>query len=172
LIASLGLPTAKGRLIVNDDLTVPGVEHAWALGDAAAVPDLSQPPTGDGDRPLTAPTAQHAQRQGRAVARNVAASFGVGRARPYRHRDLGLVADLGGVAAVARPFGLPLTGPAAKVVTKGYHLFALPSAANRLRVGADWATNLVSRPIAAQLGLVPPDAAQLGREQAGSPAVG
>ncbi|MGH3266737.1 MAG: FAD-dependent oxidoreductase [Trebonia sp.] len=38
LIASLGLPTSKGRLVVNDDLTVPGARHVWALGDAAAVP--------------------------------------------------------------------------------------------------------------------------------------
>src|SRR3954447_16907835 len=88
------------------------------------------------------------------------------------HRDLGLVADLGGVAAVARPLGVPLTGPAAKLVAKAYHLYALLSAANRIRVGADWLTNLVSRPIAAQLGLVEPAAAQLAREQTGAGAIG
>jgi NADH:ubiquinone reductase (H+-translocating) len=98
------------------------------------------------------------------IGRNIAASLGHGSTRPYRHRDLGLVADLGGVRAVARPLGIPLTGPVAKVVTKGYHLFALPAAANRLRVAADWAVNLVSRPTAAQLGLVDPAAARLGGE--------
>ena len=60
--------------------------------------------------------------------------------------------------------------PEAKVVTKGYHLYALPAAANRVRVAADWTINLVSRPIAAQLGLVDPASARLGREQAGSQA--
>jgi NADH dehydrogenase len=81
-----------------------------------------------------------------------------------------LVADLGGAAAVARPLGLPLTGLTAKVTTKGYHLYALPAAANRLRVATDWAVNLVSRPIAAQLGLVDPTAARLTGEQ-GAPSV-
>ena len=78
---------------------------------------------------------------------------------------------LGGVSAVARPLGLPLTGPVAKAVTKGYHLYALPSGANRIRVANDWITNLVSRPIAAQLGLVDPQAAQLTRERGSSGAV-
>jgi NADH dehydrogenase len=41
-----------------------------------------------------------------------------------------------------------------------------------VRVAADWLTNLVSRPIAAQLGLVDRRAAQLEREQAGSGAAG
>lgn len=100
------------------------------------------------------PTAQHARRQGVVLGRNVAASLGCGRERRYRHRDLGLVADLGGRAAVARPLGIPLTGVTAKVVTKAYHLYALPAAANRLRVGADWVVNLASQPIAAQLGTV------------------
>lgn len=46
-------------------------------------------------------------------------------------------------------------------MTKGYHLYALPSVGNRLRVAADWAVNAVSRPTPAQLGLVPADAARL-----------
>jgi NADH dehydrogenase len=58
------------------------------------------------------------------------------------------------------------------VVTNAHHLYALPSAGNRLRVAADWLTNLVSQPIAAQLGLVDRKAAQLEREQRGSGTVG
>ena len=104
------------------------------------------------------------QRQGTVIARNVAASLGVGTPTTYRHRDLGLVADLGGTKAVARPFGLPLTGLPAKVVTKGYHLGAIPYRANKLRVAADWLVNLVSRPTATQLGLVQESAAQLRSE--------
>src|SRR5689334_21631159 len=165
LVRLLNLPVHRGRLVVDDHLQLR--DGVWAAGDSAAARD----PFGaaDADYP---PTAQHAQRQGVVIGRNIAASLGHGRPRTYRHRDLGLVADLGGVAAVARPLGVPLTGPAAKVVTKAYHLYALPSTANRLRVGADWLTNLVSRPIAAQLGLVEPEAAQLEREQAGAGGVG
>jgi NADH dehydrogenase len=161
LVRRLGLPVNRGRLVVDEQVQLR--DGVWAAGDTAAARDPFSET--DADYP---PTAQHAQRQGVTIGRNIAASLGYGRPRRYRHRDLGLVADLGGVAAVARPLGVPLTGPAAKVVTKGYHLYALPAAANRLRVAADWMTNLVSRPIAAQLGLVDPAAAQLGREQAGS----
>jgi NADH:ubiquinone reductase (H+-translocating) len=161
LVGRLGLAVTRGRLVVDEYLRLR--EGVWAAGDSAAARDPFSA-TGS-DYP---PTAQHAQRQGLVIGRNMAASLGVGRARRYRHRDLGLVADLGGVAAVARPMGLPLTGLPAKVVTKAYHLYALPAAGNRLRVAADWALNLVSRPIAAQLGLVGPTAARLAAEHEGA----
>jgi NADH dehydrogenase len=147
LVQRLGLPIRRGRLVVDDQLRLG--DGVWAAGDTAAAPDPYDEAGHD-----YSPTAQNAQRQGVVIGRNIAASLGHGEPRPYRHRDLGLVADLGRTAAVARPLGLPLTGLPAKVVTKGYHLLALPAAANRLRVGADWALNAVSRPIVAQLGLV------------------
>jgi NADH dehydrogenase len=154
LVQRLDLPTARGRLVVDDELKLR--DDVWAAGDAAAA---RNPYDRKGeDYP---PTAQHAQRQGVVVAHNVAASLGHGQARRYRHHDLGLVADLGGGAAVARPLGLALTGAVAKVVTKGYHLYAVPATANRLRILADWAINAVSRPVPVQLGLVPPTAARL-----------
>jgi NADH dehydrogenase len=104
LIETLGLPTERGRLVVGADLRVPGAPDVFAFGDAAAVPDLTRPGK------LTGQTAQHAQRQGKTAARNVAASLGYGKAVPYRHRDLGFAVDLGGFDAVASPFGVPLGG--------------------------------------------------------------
>jgi NADH dehydrogenase len=157
LVEQLGLPVNRGRLVVDDQLRLR--EGVWAAGDTAAARD----PFGTAGRDYP-PTAQNAQRQGIVIGRNIAASLGRGSARSYRHRDLGLVADLGGTAAVAKPFGIPLTGIPAKIVTKGYHLYALPGAANRLRVAVDWTVNLISRPIAAQVGLVDPAAARLKAE--------
>ena len=89
-------------------------------------------------------TAQHAVRQGRQVAVNVAASLGTGTAKPYRHHDEGFLVDLGGAAAAANPLNIPLSGPAANAVTRGYHLSSM--AGNRLRVLSDWALNTVTRP--------------------------
>jgi NADH dehydrogenase len=157
VVARLGLPVRGGRLVVDEYLKLR--EHVWAAGDSAAAADPYD--RGETDYP---PTAQHAQRQGTVIARNVAASLGVGTPARYRHRDLGLVADLGGAGAVARPLGLPLTGLPAKAVAKGYHLAAIPSRANKLRVAADWLVNLVSRPAATQLGLVQEPAALLRSE--------
>src|SRR4051812_6424840 len=160
LVEALGLPVNRGRLVVDDQLRLR--EGVWAAGDSAAARD----PFSHAGRDYP-PTAQNAQRQGVVIARNIAADLGYGSPRPYRHRDLGLVADLGRTAAVARPLGLSLTGLPAKVVTKAYHLYALPAAGNRLRVAADWAVNVVSRPIAAQLGLVDPAAGVLGAAEIG-----
>jgi NADH dehydrogenase len=166
LITGLGLPTRRGRLVTATDLSVPGADGVWAAGDAAAVPDLAADGTADGQRPDTQPTAQHAQRQGVALGRNIAAALGHGTARPYRHHDLGLVADLGGFDAVARPLGIPLTGPVAKLVTRGYHLYALPAMSNRIRVASDWLYQSALPPDETQLSVVREEDARLATAQA------
>ncbi len=139
LMGTLGLPTTKGRLQVDADLRVPGHPEVYALGDAASVPDLTKSTDSDGDRPTCPPTAQHAMRQGPVVAGNVIADVRSQARSDYRHHDLGLVVDLGGSTAAARPLGVPLTGLPAKFVTCGYHVFAIPTMRRRVRVLVDWA---------------------------------
>ncbi|MFG3496913.1 NAD(P)/FAD-dependent oxidoreductase [Streptomyces sp. NPDC047928] len=146
LVSELGLPVERGRLLVSPELGVPGRPEVFACGDAAAVPDLSRP----GE--FTAMTAQHASRQGRTAARNVAASLGHGEPALYHHGDLGFAVDLGGVKAAANPLGVPLSGPVAGAVTRGYHLAAMPG--NRVRVAADWLLDAALPRQAVQLGLV------------------
>lgn len=146
LVESLGLETEQGRLVVDEHLSVPPYPRVFACGDAAAVTDPSHP-----DR-LTPMTAQHAVRQGKLAARNVAASLGIGTFASYRHRDLGFVVDLGAGKAAANPLHIPLSGLPAKVATRGYHLAAMP--ANRLRVAADWALEAATTRPRVQLGLV------------------
>ncbi|GHG30406.1 MULTISPECIES: NAD(P)/FAD-dependent oxidoreductase [Amycolatopsis] len=146
LVAGLGLETAKGRLVVTEQLNVPGRDDVFACGDAAAVPDLTRPGQ------YTAMTAQHAERQGRLAGRNVAASLGYGRRGTYRHHDLGFVVDLGAGAAAANPLHIPLSGRPAKAVTRGYHLMAMPG--NRVRTAADWVLEALTGRQTVQLGLV------------------
>ncbi|MFF9761825.1 MULTISPECIES: NAD(P)/FAD-dependent oxidoreductase [Streptomyces] len=146
LVESLGLPMERGRLLVDPHLRVPGRPEVFACGDAAAVPDLEKPGS------YTPMTAQHAWRQGKVCAHNVAASFGDGERRAYRHKDMGFVVDLGGVKAAANPLGVNLSGIAAGAVTRGYHLAAMPG--NRVRVAADWLLDAVLPRQAVQLGLV------------------
>lgn len=146
LVDSIGLTTEKGRLVVDEFLAVPGHPEIFACGDVAAVPDLTRPGQ------LTAMTAQHATRQGKLAARNVAASFGHGSRRPYKHHDLGFVVDLGGTQAAANPLRVPLAGLPAKAVTRGYHLLAMPG--NRVRTAAEWALDAVLPRETSELGLV------------------
>jgi len=133
LMASTGLATTKGRLDVDSELRVTGRDDRYALGDAAAVPDLSAAPDDHGIFPMCPPTAKHAMRQGRAVARNVIADVRGERRHACRHRDLGLVVDLGGTDSVPRPPGLAIRGRSAKLVTRVYHLYSLPTGRRRIR---------------------------------------
>ena len=152
LVHRLDRPLERGRLVVDRYLNVPGHPEVFACGDAAAVPDpnADQGP----DEPFRAApmTAQHAWRQGRTAARNVAASLGHGTAAPYQHRDWGFTVDLGGVQGVANPFGVTVSGPLAGAITRGYHLAAMPG--NRVRVAADWLLDAMLPRQGVQLGLV------------------
>jgi NADH dehydrogenase len=153
LVESLGVRTERGRVVVDEYMRVPGHPEVFACGDAAAVPDVTRPGQ------ATAMTAQHAQRQGALVGRNIAASLGHGTSRRYKHHDLGFVVELGGKAAAANPLHVPLSGLPAKVVTRGYHLTAMPG--NRVRVAADWALDAVFPRQTVQLGLVRANAVPL-----------
>ncbi|KUI45628.1 NADH dehydrogenase [Mycobacterium sp. GA-1199] len=136
LIEKLGLPTERGRLKVTTELEVPDHPGVFAAGDAAAVPDVTQPGK------ITPPTAQHATRQGKVLARNVAASLGVGKPKRYKHRNMGLVVDLGPRYAVANPLNIQLSGFPAKVVTRAYHVYAIPRFVNRWAVTLAYLTDL------------------------------
>ncbi|MYS90861.1 MULTISPECIES: NAD(P)/FAD-dependent oxidoreductase [Streptomyces] len=139
LIATLGAETVKGRLAVAPEMNLPGNDGVFALGDSAAVPDLAK-----GDGAMCPPTAQHALRQGRHVADNVIASLRGGPMRPYVHKDLGLVVDLGGTDAVSKPLGIELRGLPAQAVARGYHWSALRTNVAKTRVMTNWLLNAVA----------------------------
>ena len=97
------------HVVLSDDSRIDTHTVAWVTG-------VTQPGK------ITPPTAQHAIRQGKVLGRNVAASLGYGRPKNYRHRNMGLVVDLGPRYAVANPLNIHLSGYAAKFVTRMYHL--------------------------------------------------
>jgi len=163
VVGRLGLPLdGSGRIAVGRDLAVTGVDGVWAIGDAAAVPD----PAKRYKQP-TPPTAQHAIRQGRRVARNVAATLGRGRRKPFRYRTLGVFVDLGRREAVAQTLGLKWRGLPAWWLARTYHLAMMPSAGRKLRLLADWNVGLLFGRDTAELGQLghPPG---LGDELVGS----
>jgi len=149
LVGRLDAGTSRGRLVVRPDLSVPDRPEVFALGDAAAVPDLAA-----GGGAVCPPTAQHATRQAPVAAENVVASLAGRPTRDYRHRDLGLVVDLGGAEAVAKPFGIDLAGAPAAVVTRGYHLWALGAPAAMARVATNWAVRTVQGENTVRLGFL------------------
>jgi len=143
LVERLGLPVdARGRVRVKDTLEVEGMERVWALGDCAAVPNAAH----DGE--LDPPTCQHALRQARRLAKNLR-----GEAKPYRYRTRGQMATLGRRHGIAVLGGVRVRGLAGWLVARGYHLMALPFAARRARVLADWCHAALFRRDVAALGM-------------------
>ncbi|MEU4264584.1 NAD(P)/FAD-dependent oxidoreductase [Streptomyces argenteolus] len=139
LVATLDAETVRGRLAVTPEMQVPGVNGVFALGDSAAVPDLTK-----GDGAICPPTAQHAMRQGRVLADNLIASLRGRPRQPYVHRDLGLVVDLGGRDAVSKPLGIELKGVPAQLVARGYHWSALRTNVAKTRVLTNWMLNAIA----------------------------
>ena len=132
-LAHMGLPLdGQGRIVVDATMRVLAREGAWAIGDCAAVPD----PAHQGQS--CPPTAQHAIRQGRLVARNVAASLARRRLRPFRYRTKGVVAELGRNKAVAITLGIRWRGFPAWLIARTYHLLLMPGMGRRLRLLVDW----------------------------------
>lgn len=159
LIADLGLEMERGRVKVQADLSVAGHPHVFAAGDAAAVPDLTDPGK------ITPPTAQHATRQGKTLARNVAATLGYGTKKLYKHRNMGLVVDLGPGYAVANPLNIALSGFPAKVVTRAYHLYAIPRFVNRWAVSLAYLTDAVFDRSVVSIGLSSQEDAQFAASE-------
>jgi NADH dehydrogenase len=128
----LGLPLDKSRISCSETMQVHGVPNVWALGDIAAIPDPARP-----GEPCP-PTAQHAIRQGKLMARNVAAALAGQPPRPFTFKTLGAFADLGRQNAVANLMGVPLRGFPAWSVARLYHLAWIPGVMHKLRLIVDW----------------------------------
>ena len=143
LLRQLGVPLDdRGRVDVDEYLRVRGHEHVWSLGDCARVPNTRA------DHP-DPPTCQHALRQARQLAKNVA-----GEPAPYGYRMLGQVATLGRYKGIADVLGLRLRGFPGWFVTRTYHLYQLPLLQRKLRVVVDWTVALLFRRDIAELSMI------------------
>ncbi|WP_190155235.1 NAD(P)/FAD-dependent oxidoreductase [Streptomyces litmocidini] len=135
VLAATDLPLdGRGRLRCTARLTVEGVEHAWAAGDAAAVPDVTAEEPGK----ECAPNAQHAVRQARVLAENIAASLRGQPLKEYTHAYVGSVASLGLHKGVAHVYGRKLKGYPAWFMHRAYHLSRVPTFNRKARVLAEW----------------------------------
>ncbi|MFD3522377.1 NAD(P)/FAD-dependent oxidoreductase [Streptomyces sp. NPDC058653] len=139
LVGTFDAEKVHGRLVVSPELRVRTLDGVFALGDAAAVPDLTK-----GGDAVCPPTAQHAMRQGRTAADNIIATVRRQPLRRYEHKDLGLVVDLGGRDAVSKPMGVELRGMPAQAVARGYHWSAMRTNVAKARVLTNWMLNAVA----------------------------
>jgi NADH dehydrogenase len=133
----------RGRLVVGADLRVRDgdrvVVDAWGAGDDAAVPDLSK----NAARSTTVPNAQHAVRQGRRLAANLAADLRGEGAKNYVHANLGVVATLGLYTGVFQSGPFVVKGLLAWLMHRGYHVLAVPTWERKIRVLVVWVLSFV-----------------------------
>jgi NADH dehydrogenase len=139
--ATAAIPVAheeRGRIAVDATMRSRSHPEVWALGDCAAIPD----PNG---RPYPA-LAQHAVREARQLAENVAAVLQGNPPEPFVFRSLGTMAALGHSRAVAQVFGIRLRGFPAWWLRRTYYLLQMPRWDRRLRIVLDWTVALFFRP--------------------------
>jgi NADH:quinone reductase (non-electrogenic) len=138
LAARSGFPVDdRGRVISDEYLRVRDaqggvVPDAWAAGDNAAVPDLT---TGG----LCPPTAQHAIRQAKQLARNLVAATRGRPPREFRYHNRGQLVSLGRYRGVASlPGHIRVRGFPAWWLHRTYHLAKMPTLNRRVRIALDW----------------------------------
>ncbi len=142
LVSGLGLPLdERGRIRVDSELRVEGRPDLWALGDSARVPNAATPGQFD------PPTCQHALRQARTLARSLR-----GDPTTYGYRSIGEGATLGRDVGIARVFGLHVRGRLGALITRVYHVRAVPLGSRRLRILADGLLSTMCRRDIAELG--------------------
>ncbi|HET9488157.1 MAG TPA: FAD-dependent oxidoreductase [Methylomirabilota bacterium] len=149
VVAALPVPKEKGRIVVGPDLELAGHPGVWAVGDCAWIRDAK---TGE----PCPPTAQHAIREARCVARNVVATLRSTPRQAFAFKALGKMGALGHHSAVAEVFGVKLSGFVAWWLWRTIYLMKLPGLDRKIRVAADWTLDL----------FLPPDIVQLKTDRA------
>ena len=134
LLADFPLEKAKnGRVVVAATMRSRERPDVWALGDCAAVPDKDGNPY--------PPLAQHALREAKVLARNIAAvlrEHDKASLKPFQYETLGMLASLGSYRGVGRIGKIKIRGFIAWWVWRTYYLMQMPRWERKVRLILDW----------------------------------
>jgi NADH dehydrogenase len=131
LAAELGLPRAAGgRIPVQPDLSLVERDNVFIIGDMAFLVQDGTP------LPMVASVAMQ---EGEYAAHAILGRIKGEPAAPFRYHDKGAMAIIGRNSAVAKVFGVKMTGFIAWVVWLAIHLMFLVGFRNRLLVLLNWA---------------------------------
>jgi NADH dehydrogenase len=138
LLDRLDAPKDRGALLTAPDMRVEGQSHVWAIGDCARIINAA-------DQKPSPTTAQFAERQGRQAADNIVCAIDGEATKPFRHEPLGQLCAIGGRNAVAELGGFKMSGLLAWLFWRAVYLSKLPSWSRMIKLGADWAWELIFR---------------------------
>jgi NADH dehydrogenase len=125
-----------GRILVNEDLSVPGQPHIFVAGDLAGF-------THQGGRQLPG-VAQVAKQQGRHAAGNVLRAVNGEPSRAFRYRDPGNMATIGRAHALADFGWARFSGFIGWLLWLFVHIMFLVGFRNRLSVLLQWGTSYLT----------------------------
>ncbi|MBI3211961.1 MAG: FAD-dependent oxidoreductase [Simkania negevensis] len=149
LIEPLHLPFDKGKIVTDSSMLVKGHSNLWALGDCAAIPNL----TNGGICP---PTAQFAIREAKILAYNLLATLKGKKKKEFRFKALGMMGALGHRRAVAELFGkFKFSGTIAWILWRLIYWIKLPGADRKLKVAIAWLLDILLPIEAVQIKTVP-----------------
>jgi len=131
LAKQLGETDRQGRIIVNEDLSVPGHPEIFAIGDVANFSHQGGKPL-PGIAPFAMQTGDHA-------ARNIIALAMGSPSKPFKYWDKGSMATIGRNKAIADLKVLKLSGFLAWLSWLFIHLLFIVGLRNRIFVFFQWA---------------------------------
>ena len=136
VIQRLNVAKEKNRLVVEPDMSIPGYKDAFAIGDCANVINaLDQQPCPT--------TAQFAERQGTACAKNIIAQIKGQKTHAFKYKMMGQLCSIGARNAVAEFNGMTMAGFPAWFMWRGIYLAKLPSFAQQCKVGMQWLIDII-----------------------------
>ncbi|MCE3224745.1 MAG: ndh [Nitrospira sp.] len=135
---ALGAATDRaGRVIIEQDLSVPGHRDIFVIGDMSALTDV--------DGTEVPGLAAAAIQQGQAAAVNILRDLRGEPRLPFRYHDRGSMATIGHHRAVAEIGNLTLSGVPAWLLWSVVHVFLLIGFRNRVAVMGQWIWAYITR---------------------------
>jgi NADH dehydrogenase len=128
----------RGHIVVDGTMRCPSHPEVWALGDCAFIPAPDGKPYPN--------LAQHALREAKVLARNIAGALDGRPPQPFVYATLGMMGSLGHSKGFGTLLKIRVRGALAWLVRRTYYLLQMPGWRRRLRIMIDWSFALLFRP--------------------------
>ena len=140
LVSEMDIPSERGRILVEPDMSVRGHPGLWAIGDCALIPNAH-------DGKPAPPTAQFAIREGHQLATNICRAVSGNPTLPFNYKSRGSMATIGHLNGVAEiPGGHSIAGFPAWLMWRGFYLSLMPTFAKKTRIFFEWTWSMLFSP--------------------------
>ena len=137
LVENMSIPTDRGRILVEPDMSVKEHSNIWAIGDCALIPNAL-----DGE--LSPPTAQFAIREGQQLADNIHRAVCEAPTKAFNYQSKGSMATIGHLNGVAEVLGkINMSGFPGWLLWRAFYLSLMPTFAKKTRIFFEWTWSML-----------------------------